>query len=120
MPGSALHRLERRLSDVNENWHAVAACEGARSLQIRLRERVNRMRRHRRSDQRIIFPFIDELLRVFERLGWRPMIWGGKIDDRLAENSAHPGLFRDAGDRILEVVHVRVGRDSATDHLDHA
>src|SRR6202043_3566209 len=107
MPGSALYRLEGRLSDVDKDGHAVATREGARSLQILLRKRVNRVRRHRRSDQRIISPFIDELLRIFERCGWRPMIWRGKTDDCLAENSAHPGRFRDARDRIFEVVHVR-------------
>ncbi len=105
---------------MDKDRHTVAAREGACRLQIGLRKSVNRVRRHRRSDERIISPFVDELLRVFEGLGGRPMIGCGKIDDGLAENAAHPGLFGDAGDRILEVVHIRIGRDAAADHLDQA
>src|SRR5690606_17865289 len=43
-----------------------------------------------------------------------------KLYDRLAKNAANAGFLRLLGDRILEVIHIAVGRRSAADHLCEA
>src|SRR5436853_1867409 len=73
--------------------------------------------------KRRLFSCIGELSQEFpSRLasayGGAP-IWRGKIDDCLTKNSAQPGLFGYTRDHILEVVHIRICRNSAADHLDH-
>ena len=83
-------------------------------------DRVRCMRCGRRDDERVIRPFFKILFGIGHRLGICLVVRDRKIDDRLAEHTAHPGFLGLGSDRILEVIHIAIRRSSAADHLGHA
>ncbi len=104
--------------EVDDRRHAVRARQLARRRQRGAVERVHRVRRHRRRDQRIALELVDERLGAGERVGRRLRVGHRKLDDRLTEHAAQPGRLRLPRDLLLEVVHVGVGRRAGLDHLE--
>src|SRR5579875_3948642 len=72
------------------------------------------------SDERVAFPMLNEFGGVSDHLRDVLVVGNGKIDEGFAENAAHAGLFGDAGNFILEIVHVGVSGDAAPNHFQHA
>ena len=107
-----------RLSEVDQDGCAFPVRQRPHGFERRRVERVHRMRGDRRHDQLIARKSIEEGLRASKPLRGRPGIGDGKPDDRLPEHAAEPRLFCGAGDLLLEVVHVRVGRCPRLDHFE--
>ena len=110
--------LVARLGEMDQRRHVVAPRQFARGLQRRAVERVHRVRRHGRRDQRVVLEGLDERLGAHQRVGRRLGVGDRKLDDRLAEHAAQPGRLRLRGDLLLEVVHVGEGRRARLNHLE--
>ncbi len=117
---AAQFAFERGFGQVGQDRDSITSRKSRSGLQVFRRERIDGMGRHSRSNERIIFPTVDVLLRVRQGRGRRLMIRRGEIDDRLAQHAAHAGFFCYARDYVLEVVHVGVGRNAAAQHFEHA
>src|SRR5262245_19582903 len=81
---------------------------------------IGRMRRNSRRDEGASLPMLNKFIRIFDRLFGRLIIRYWKIDDRLAKQSTHPSLGSSLSNRILEVVHIHIGRRTSFDHLQAA
>ena len=103
------------LSHVNEDRSVVLPCERGRILQCFLGIGVDRMGRNGGVDQRVALPALQKFLRIFEHCVVGLVVWGGKIEDGLAQRSAHSGGFRFFSDGVLKVIHVRESGDAAAD-----
>ena len=99
--------LVRRFGEMNDHRDAQPIGERAAGLQRRRIERVHRVRRHGRLDQLVVGEFRRELLRPGQTFGRRLRVRHGELDDRLAEHAPEAGRLGDAGNLLLEVVHVR-------------
>jgi hypothetical protein len=113
-------RFVRRLGQVDEGRHAMALRQLARRHQRRAVERVHRMRRHGRRDERVLPEFLDQRLRPRQSIGRRLGVGRRELDDRLAEHAAQSGRPRFTGDLLFEVIHVGVGRGAGLDHLERS
>ena len=107
------------LGQVDEQRHLVLVGQGAARLQRRGLQRVERVRRHRRRDQRR-GPSTAVMNRSVRASPSSGVLASGhrELDDRLAEDAAEAGLARGASDLLLEVVHVGEGGRARPDHLE--
>ena len=106
-----------RLRGVNQDRCLVFPRQYGGILQRFLRTRIHRVRRNRGLNERIALPALQESFRVFEHGCVALIVGSRKVEDRLAQHSAHAGGLRFFGDGVLKVVHVRKRRHSSANLL---
>src|SRR6266851_1742842 len=114
---AAIVQLFLRLPNMNQYGGVVLSGERGRILQSFLRTGINGVRCNRGVNQRVALPALQEFFRVFEHSVVGLIVWGGKVEDCLAQNAAHAGSFRFLRDGILEIIHVRESRHTPANLL---
>jgi len=102
----AFVRLLPRLQDMDLEQNVELQCQLGARLEDLVRAGVRGMRRHRRHDQRVAQPILDELARVSQALLVAVGIRRGEFHDRLPAHGTQAGLGSGLGNIRLEVVHI--------------
>ena len=96
--------------EVHDEGNRMPFGQAGASLQELGRARVNGVRFHRNTDERIPFPFLDERLRKLQPLFHRAVVGRWKIVQHLSHKGAHAGFPGGLSHLVLEEIHVAKGR----------
>jgi hypothetical protein len=106
--------------DVHQHWRAGFGRQAGDRPQVGLIERIGRVRRECRRDQRIAGELLDKTLGVGDAAVRLRGIRRREVDDSLTQNRPQPDLAGAPRDFVLEVIHVGERGHAGLGHFDHA
>ena len=116
--GQRVIAFARHFREMNEERSMVFHGELVGRYQCVVWRCIDRVRRHGGCNQFVVGIMLEIAFGAGERLLPSAVIGGGEADNRLPQDAAHAHLFRGLRFGVFEIVHVRIGGNSAQHHLD--
>ena len=98
--------FKRGFRNMNMQRHIEFFCNVGAGSQDLWRSGVRRVRRNRRDNEGMAFPFLDEFTRHRQRILVGCRVWSGVFHDGLSADRAHARISCGLGNRIFEKIHI--------------
>src|SRR6266576_4066581 len=96
---------------------AGAVRKSSHGFEVILRDGVGGVGGYSGNDKFVALPFLNKSFDISHCLGIGFVIGNGKINYRLAQNSADTSFRRFISDGVLEVVHIAIGGSPTANHF---